>query len=443
MQINIDVTCNTPDEVLFANIEHNSRLPIEWVSEVEAHDGHAVIVGGGPSLIDSLDVIRWRHSLGQKIFALNGAAKFLASHGIAVDYLVILDARKANNTFASVNGIGELLIASQCHPDLFAVDKGTIIRLWHPAIENIESHLPDERESLTLIGGGTTVGLSAMCLAYTMGYRKMHLFGYDSSHAKLAGHAYDQPMNATEPTCKVTVFGKTFTASLAMAKQAEFFPTVCDNLIDLGCIITVDGDGLLPFIVRKMAEPPMSEQQKYELMWSLPAYRKVAPGEHAAAIFIEAMRPREDDTVIDFGCGTGRGAKAIALDAGCKVIGLDFASNCLDSDLSGLIELRHADLSGEFDVSGDIGYCTDVMEHIPPDSVDKVIQNIMRSVPKCFFQISTVDDAMGALIGHPLHLSVHPFDWWRGKFLSHGYQVTSSEFTDDCATFCIKRYERI
>jgi hypothetical protein len=33
-----------------------------------------------------------------------------------------------------------------------------------------------------------------------------------------------------------------------------------------------------------------------------------------------------------------------------------------------------------------------------------------------FFQISTVDDAMGALIGMPLHLTVQPYEWWLNKF---------------------------
>lgn len=466
----IDICCNTEDETLFQNIEINSRRDLEWISEVPAHDGHAVIVGGGPSLKDSIETIRWRQGLGQKVFALNGAAKFLSSQGIQVDYLVVLDAREANASFLSLCSVKHALFASQCHPRLLDIALGDdcpdeckaghgsdevihlaapnfVLRvsLWHPKIDGIEDHLPDRRESLTLIGGGTTVGLSAMCLAYTMGYRKLHLFGYDSSHKEDEGHAYAQPMNDKEPVCKVTVFGKTFKSSLAMAKQAEFFPTVSDNLIDLGCVITVDGDGLLPFVVREIAKranaAPMTEQEKYQAMWTLPEYRSVAPGEHVADAFVQLSGVGAGDIVIDFGCGTGRGAKRVHELAGCDMILTDFTDNSLDDDLRGenwYTFYRH-DLTEPLKMSAKHGFCTDVMEHIPPEQVDTVISNIMRATERVFFQISLVDDVCGALIGQPLHLSVHPMAWWADKFKELGYTVEWSQDQDIAALFYVAR----
>lgn len=243
----ITVTCNTEDEVLHKNIEHNSKLPNEWVKYEEPHDGHAVIVGGGPSLLDTLESIKWRQSLGQKVFALNGAAETLRKNGIYVDYTVILDARPFNKRFLGF--ADKYLLASQCDPSVVEACPDAII--WHPVVDYVEEHIEYRDVDYALIGGGTTVGLSAMCLAYTMGYRKLHLYGYDSSHREKS-HAYEQKENENEPKCKVTVYGKTFSTSWTMAKQAEKFPEVVDNLIDLGCIITVDGDGLIPHIVRSM-----------------------------------------------------------------------------------------------------------------------------------------------------------------------------------------------
>mgnify|MGYP003351676076 CR=1 FL=1 len=75
-----------------------------------------------------------------------------------------------------------------------------------------------------------------------------------------------------------------------------------------------------------------------------------------------------------------------------------------------------ADLTSSIKIKGDIGYCTDVMEHIAPENVDIVIKNIMNCVEAAFFQISLVHDNMGALIGQHLHLSVFPFPWWEDKF---------------------------
>ncbi len=249
--MHIEVICNTPDEELFGNVSKNSRTHSKWVRKSEAHDGHAVIVGGGPSLGENLRLVARRQALGQKVFALNGAACFLNRNGIRPDYQVILDARAENTLF--IDDAAEHLIASQCHPML--LEELPDATLWHPAMDNICDSLPDYPDSYALIGGGTTVGLSSMCLAYTMGYRKLHLFGFDSSHRDTYGHAYEQPMNTNEALCKVTLAGKTFTSSIAMARQAELFPQVCNNLTDLGCIITVDGDGLIRAVLDEMKSP--------------------------------------------------------------------------------------------------------------------------------------------------------------------------------------------
>ena len=66
------------------------------------------------------------------------------------------------------------------------------------------------------------------------------------------------------------------------------------------------------------------------------------------------------------------------------------------------------------------GYCCDVMEHIPPEKVDKVLANIMAHCGKTFFSISFQEDHFGRKVGHPLHLTVRPFEWWRDKLAEHG-----------------------
>lgn len=249
--MDIQILCNTDDETLFRNIEINSARNLPWLNVEPEHDGHSVICGGGPSLKNSLGEIRRRVDLGQKVFALNNAAKFLKENGIRADYTVICDARPHNAAF--IGNSHHCLVASQCDPATVERAQAVGVTLWHPVIEGIEDHLPKYDKPFSLVGGGTTVGLSAMCLAYIMGYRKIHLFGYDSCHSEEGSHAYAQPENDKEPTCKVRVYGRTFRASLAMAQQAELFPVCCDSLIDLGCTITIDGDGLLPHIVRMMA----------------------------------------------------------------------------------------------------------------------------------------------------------------------------------------------
>jgi len=419
----IEISCNTGTEILFENVRENSRACSKWTKLLPAHDGHAIIVGGGPSMAENLRLIKRRHALGQHIFALNGAARFLNKNGIVPEYQVILDARVRN--VALMAGAKEHLIASQCHPGILKKSKN--ITLWHPAVPGIDSHLPEHDSSYALVGGGTTVGLSAMCLAYTMGYRKLHLFGYDSSHRDVSAHAYEQSQNADEPICKVTVNGKVYTSTLAMAWQAKLFPECCNKLIWLGCIITVDGDGLIMEAINRGPMQEIEEKDKYIKMWKNPSYRAVSPGEDAVDEFIETAEINRRTSIIDFGCGTGRGGERIWQLTGAKIQLVDFADNCLDHGC--MLPFTVADLSKPMDISADVGFCVDVMEHIPTGQIEDTIRNIMGCVRGCFFKIAMFPDNMDQLIGHPLHMSVFPVSWWEDKFSN--YKVVYRNHDDD------------
>lgn len=437
--MDIAIHCNTDDEILFSHIKHNSLRDLPWIKQVPEHDGHAIIVGGGASLADNLESIRWRVGLEQKLFALNNSAKYLYEHGFSPDYQVIVDAREHNKNFVEHIYANEALLASQCHPAVFDAAKN--VTLWHPVIEGIENYLPDVDFEYAMVGGGTTVGLSSMCLAYAMGYRKIHLYGFDSSHKDEAGHAYEQPENEKEPVVKVRAYGRNFDCSLAMAYQAELFPECCNNLIKLGCVITCDGDGLLPWSMKHMFSEPMhmEEEDKYKAMWANPEYRNFSPGELIADKAVEVMGVTKKDSVIDFGCGSGRGGNRISELVGCFVKQVDFADNCRDADA--ILPFEVKDLSKPIRLHAKFGYCTDVMEHIPPDQVDQVIKNIMDCVWSCFFQISLIHDDMGVLIGQHLHLTVKPFEWWEATFDRLGYKVLWSENQDISAMFYLTTKE--
>lgn len=168
-----------------------------------------------------------------------------------------------------------------------------------------------------------------------------------------------------------------------------------------------------------------AEKDVYRMMWEKPEYREVAPGEYCALEFLKQSKMPFNSEVLDLGCGTGRGSVLLA-EAGMNVTMVDFAENCLDKEIVPLLETRKhqlrfvvadlADPEKEIPVSAPYGFCTDVLEHIPPKDVDRVLNQCLRACQHVFFQISTVDDNCGTLIGHPLHLSVHPFEWWLQKF---------------------------
>lgn len=251
-----------------------------------------------------------------------------------------------------------------------------------------------------------------------MGFRTLELFGYDSSHRGGKGHAFRQSLNDGDPCAAVTFGGKEYTASLTMKLQAEKFMETSRALRQMGCAIRVHGSGLLPDMFHAPREV-WEEQEKYEAMWKIPAYREHSPGEWAVETFLEVVKPA--GVLVDFGCGTGRaGLKLSRL--GHEVLLVDFTESSRDPEAKHLPFLKF-DLTLPMPLEADVGFCADVMEHIPPESVRAVIENIMACVPVAFFQISTVPDVMGSEIGQDLHLTVRPHSWWREEFGALGFRV--------------------
>jgi len=433
MYVPVAVICNTPDEYLYRNIRENSALNLKWLEAKDAHIGVAVMVGGGASVEDYLDVIEDMRRKGGTVFAMNAVSQYLRENGIAVDFQVMADAKQETATLVDIEAPRHLF-ASQVHPD--TVEKAGNPTLWHLEIGGIEEHLPEERVAdggYALIGGGAAVGNSALCVAYAMGFREFHIFGFDSCHTQGRSHAYPQPMNQFIPNTDVTWGGKTYTASLAMKAQAEKFQITAQQLKQAGCDLHLYGEGLLQAMYNTPVKD-LSEREKYSLMWEFDNYRLVSPGEHLVDRFLELVKP--DGLIVDYGCGTGRASLALR-NAGHDVYLVDFTSNCRDDEALCLPFLQW-DLCRPCPLASPYGFCTDVMEHIPPDDVAEVIGNIMKSSGTVFFQISTVPDIYGAMIGRPLHLSVHPHDWWAALFVSLGYVVAWQEEQDNASLFIVR-----
>lgn len=188
------------------------------------------------------------------------------------------------------------------------------------------------------------------------------------------------------------------------------------------------------------------ERVIYETLWQLDDYRAVAPGELCAHEFMEVVRPTRGAKLLDLGCGTGRGGMALAVMGDLNVTFVDFAKNCLDPDVAATVKAsdRHAFL--EFDLTKGVpdtakyGFCTDCMEHIHPSKVDVVLDNILRAAEHVYFQIATEDDHFGAVVGHKLHLTVQPYEWWLQKFAERGCSVLWSKKGNGCCAFYVSAW---
>lgn len=408
LRIRLEVECNVPTEKILDNIRRNSENRTGWQKREEPHSRKAILCGSGPSLADTLEEIR---DLKGDVFALNGAAAFLDRNGILPDFQVLMDAKP--ETVLLIGPAKKHLFASQVDPECFEVVPDA--KLWQTTHGEIAPEFPHYQDDYCMVGGAVSVGNAALVLAYVMGYREIHCFGFDSSNKGEESHAFHQKINDGEPMSVIRFQGVTYTSSLVMGLQVRYFIERSRSLKELGVDIHVHGYGLLP----AMYNSKLTEEEKYREMWEQSEYREVSPGLDCVGTFLEVANP--SGLIIDFGCGTGKASIALK-NAGCDVLLLDFADNCRDPEARSL-PFAIADLREPIPYRGSVGLCTDVMEHIEPERIDGVIKNVMRSVPKCFFQISLIEDSLGKLIGQQLHLSVHPKDWWRETFERLGYKV--------------------
>ena len=254
-EITMEGRLNAGLEIVRANVEANIKLGFQQVQPYPTNDVEAMIVGGGPSLKDSIDEIRDLRERGVKLIALNNAYQYCLDYEIKPSAFVMVDARPFNVRFVE-NTIPECkyFIASQCDPEVFAklepVRDQTYI--WHTSAEEIQDILTATYPMCYPVPGGSTVLLRAIPLFRMLGFKRFHIFGCDSCLDNGAHHAYEQQENNEQAVIPVRVSGKIFYCHPWMVSQAREF-------IDLvGCMgdvmeLNIHG-GLLRQILESGAE---------------------------------------------------------------------------------------------------------------------------------------------------------------------------------------------
>jgi len=180
-----------------------------------------------------------------------------------------------------------------------------------------------------------------------------------------------------------------------------------------------------------MSDLKEREQAKYEKVWRNPAYRKTSPGERSTKDFIDWAG--KGGSVLDIGCGTGRAA--IAIGTWYTFTLVDHASNCRDRKAEHLPFYQQC--LWELDIPDyfDYGFCCDVMEHIPEEKVDEVLDRIKAHCAKAYLRIFLQEDN-GKFIDEPLHLTCKPQDWWEEKIKERwDTYIVDTTIEDMVATF--------
>lgn len=164
-----------------------------------------------------------------------------------------------------------------------------------------------------------------------------------------------------------------------------------------------------------------AEREKYVETWKHDDYARRSPGLRHLAGAMKWMQPEAGASVTDWGSGSGQAADAM-VDLGLGVRMVDIAANAYRGPHGPVIEACLWELPEDLGPT-DYGFCADVMEHLPPEKVGQVFDQIAaRTILKCYFQIALFEDNW---YGRKLHLSVFPPAWWQEKILA---SFSSAEF---------------
>lgn len=220
----------------------NIAKDCEWVKAVPAHDGVAIVCGNAPSLATTWPIVADDVSDGADIFACNSAAKFFNERGVRTKYQVILDSQlECKDQYGDAEAH---LFASIVHPEVFDLSPNPI--LWHPAMGELAKILNDSPREFDYIGGGITVGNSALTLAHTLGYREIHVHGMDSSRDGEEFHAHPESSDSSLDFIQVDELGKVYHTTYSYKQQVVVFLKLAKLLKEAGSTVRVFGTGLLP-----------------------------------------------------------------------------------------------------------------------------------------------------------------------------------------------------
>jgi hypothetical protein len=262
--LQIKAKCVYEDDKLLDHVKSAMKRPIPHFGPSPQNDHEIVLVGSGPSVKTNLDDIKKLQDAGAYIVAIKAAHDFLIENDIIPHLALMVDPQPhIVKCFQKKRKGIKYFIASQCNPEVFDYFADMDCVLWH-----LLTGKAGEQEAINhemALGGGSTSGMRAMTLAWAMGFRKLHLFGYDSCLTY-----YDPEKNPVQELkidgtiakdaepMKLWISDKTFYCNPAMAAQTTEFEKVM-NAFKGQLQVRVWGDGAIPWIAQKRAERGLSD----------------------------------------------------------------------------------------------------------------------------------------------------------------------------------------
>ncbi len=245
-----------PIEDIRMNILTNAKRIPSTIKRCKWNDEEVAIVSAGPSLKKNLENIRQLQNRNVRIVCVKHSHNTLLENNIQPWGCTILDPRpfneKSTHGFVRKELLAEphprviYFVATMSNPDVVThlLDKKAKVVAWDAYCNAIEGW--DAFKDKLLITGGTCAGMRSIGLLHTLGFRTMHLYGFDSCIEGEPENKDELAEDGRKKWLKVSVGEDNkpyWTTGELLAQAQDFEKLMQREEVDLD--IHVHGDGLV------------------------------------------------------------------------------------------------------------------------------------------------------------------------------------------------------
>lgn len=245
-----------PIEDIRMNIITNSKRVDSKLERCKWNNEEVIIASAGPSLMKDLDKIKEMQAKGIKVVCVKHSHNTLIDNGVIPWACTILDPRPFNEKSTHGYVRKDLLakphkdvmywVATMSNPEVVThlLEHKCKIVAWDAYCNAIEGW--DYFKNKTLITGGTCAGMRTIGMLHTLGFRSVHLFGFDSSIEGEPKNKDELAEDGRKKWLKVSVGEENephWTTGELLAQAQDFEKLMQREEVDID--IHVHGDGLV------------------------------------------------------------------------------------------------------------------------------------------------------------------------------------------------------
>lgn len=214
----------------------------------------AIILGAGPSINQQIETIK---SLNMPIFCIDRMCSWVREHEIKPEYVVVADASSDVPGFVAQGPVSaKYLLATQCNPETFDRLEHASRYIYSPIDLDFEDDYLEQQwqkhnyPAPYIITGGPSVVHMAIALALGIGFRNLHIFGFD---CHLEGGLYANDTKSEQEVTEVKIGDRIWKTTFPFVIFAERFIALIEGAQKHKMIDSVQiyGDSLAAYLFQK------------------------------------------------------------------------------------------------------------------------------------------------------------------------------------------------